>query len=273
MTQKYITMLDGKKIPQIGLGVWQATNDETERAVNIAFQAGYRSIDTATVYENEKGVGAAIKSSSLNRQDMFITTKLWNPEHNNVRGALNNSLELLGLDYLDSYLIHWPAPTQNLYVPAWEELIKAQQDGLIRSIGVSNFLPEHIEHIIKETGVKPVINQIELHPLLSQKAMSQWCTKHDISVQAWSPLAQGGEGIFNNKSIIKIANHYGKSPAQVILRWHIQNNIIAIPKSVTPSRIIENFNVFDFELTVDDLMVIDKLNQNKRLGPHPLEFE
>ncbi len=273
MTQKYITMLDGKKIPQIGLGVWQATNDETEKAVTTAFEAGYRSIDTATVYENEKGVGAAIKNSALSRKEMFITTKLWNPEHNNVRGALNKSLELLELDYVDSYLIHWPAPSQNLYVSAWEELIRAQEDGLVRSIGVSNFLPEHIERIIKETGVKPTINQIELHPLLSQKEMSQWCTNKGIKVQAWSPLAQGGEGIFNHKDIIKIANHYGKSPAQIVLRWHIQNNIIAIPKSVTPSRIIENFNVFDFELTLDDLTIIDKLNQNKRLGPHPLEFE
>lgn len=273
MTQKYITMLDGNKIPQIGLGVWQATNDEAEHAVMHAFEAGYRSIDTATVYENEKGVGAAIKNSSLNRKDMFITTKLWNPDHGNVKDALNKSLDSLALDYIDSYLIHWPAPTQNLYIPAWEALIRAQQDGLIKSIGVSNFLPEHIDNIISATSVKPVLNQIELHPLLSQTEITQWCTQKNIAVQAWSPLAQGGEGIFNHKDIIEIAQKYGKSPAQIVLRWHIQHNIIAIPKSVTPSRIIENFNVFDFELSMNDLNTINKLNQNKRLGPHPLEFE
>jgi len=273
MTQKYITLLDGNKMPQLGLGVWQATNTDTEKAVNAAFEAGYRSIDTATVYENEKGVGAAIKNSTLNREDMFITTKLWNPEHNNVKGALGNSLDLLGIDYIDLYLIHWPAPKQNLFLSAWEEMIRAQQDGLIKSIGVSNFLPEHIEHIVQATQVKPVINQIELHPLLSQKDLTQWCTQQGIKVQAWSPLAQGGKGIFDDQRIIKMAQHYGKSPAQIVLRWHIQNNIVAIPKSVTPSRIIENFNVFDFELTPQELNTIDQINQNKRLGPHPLEFE
>lgn len=273
MTQKYINLLDGNKIPQIGLGVWQATNNEAEHAVSTAFEAGYRSIDTATVYENEKGVGDAIKNSALNRADMFITTKLWNPEHNNVKQALSKSLDLLQLDYIDSYLIHWPAPNQNLYIQAWEEIIRAQEEGLIKSIGVSNFLPEHLEQIISATGVKPTINQIELHPLLSQQKTSQWCTQQNIAVQAWSPLAQGGEGVFDQKSIIELANKYGKSPAQIVLRWHIQNNVIAIPKSVTPSRIIENFNVFDFELTNEDLTTISALNQNKRLGPHPLEFE
>ena len=270
--QKLIRLNDGNSIPQIGLGVWQATNEQVQRAINCAFEAGYRAIDTASIYGNEQGVGHAIKNSGLPRQDIFVTTKLWNNEQQQVREALSRSIDLLQLDYLDCYLIHWPAAANHYYVAAWQELVRAQQEGLIKSIGVSNFMPEHLQQIIAATGVVPVINQIELHPLLPQKALSAYCRELDIHIQAWSPLAQGGDGVFNHNEVINIARRHGKSPAQVVLRWHLQNDILVIPKSVTPWRICENFNIFDFELSPDELSIIDKLNQNKRLGPDPRLF-
>lgn len=273
MNQKFVTLNDGNKMPQLGLGVWQATNKETEHAVTTALEAGYRSIDTATVYENEQGVGKALIDSNIKREELFITTKLWNPDQNNVRDALCKSLEHLQLDYVDSYLIHWPCPAKKLYLKAWEALIQAQQDGLIKSIGVSNFLPEHIEHLIKETGVKPVLNQIELHPLFNQAEMKVWCKQNNIYVQAWSPLAQGGKGVFDHPDVVNLANKYNKTAAQIIIRWHLQENTIVIPKSITPSRIRENFTVFDFELTKNELKAINAINKNERLGPHPIEFQ
>lgn len=272
MTQNYTNLLDGNRIPKIGLGVWQATDKEAQAAINTALDVGYRSIDTATIYANEKGVGAAINGSGLARKDIFVTTKLWNTDQHKVKDALHKSLDLMNIDYVDCYLIHWPAASKNLYVSAWEGLIQAQQEGLIKSIGVSNFLPEHLQRIINETKVKPILNQIELHPLLSQKTLSKWCAEKGIKTQAWSPLGQGGTGIFDHNEIINIAKKYGKSPAQIVLRWHIQNDIIVIPKSVTPWRISENFNIFDFSLIDTELKIIDRLNQNKRLGPNPQDF-
>ncbi|MDO6710733.1 MULTISPECIES: aldo/keto reductase [Aliiglaciecola] len=267
-----VKMLDGNAIPKLGLGVWQASNEQVVSAIHAAFDAGYRLIDTASVYENESGVGTAIKSSNLAREDIFVTSKLWNKDQGNVQKALEKSLTLLELDYLDCYLIHWPAPSLGQYTNAWKELIKAQHSGLIKSIGVSNFLPEHIDTLIQQTGITPVINQIEKHPLFSQQSLSKWCTERDILVQAWSPLAQGGEGIFERPEVMAIAAAHQKSPAQVVLRWHIQKNTLVIPKSVTPSRIAENIDVFDFVLTPDELKTIDALDKNQRLGPDPLDF-
>ncbi|GAB2678974.1 aldo/keto reductase [Aliiglaciecola aliphaticivorans] len=267
-----VKMLDGRSIPKLGLGVWQATNEQVIEAITTAFEAGYRLIDTASVYENETGVGEALKMSTLPREEMFITSKLWNPDQSNVEQALEDSLTRLQLDYLDCYLIHWPAPSLGQYTNAWKGLIKAQQSGLIKSIGVSNFLPEHIDTLIQQTGVTPVINQIEKHPLFSQQSLSEWCTQRGILVQAWSPLAQGGKGIFEQPEVTTIAAKYAKSPAQVILRWHLQHNTLVIPKSVTKSRIVENIQVFDFTLTPEEMTLIDGLDKHQRLGPDPLEF-
>ncbi|MEP4892355.1 MAG: aldo/keto reductase [Aliiglaciecola sp.] len=267
-----IKMLDGNSIPKLGLGVWQASNEQVVEAISTALDAGYRLIDTASVYANESGVGEALRVNKVAREDIFVTSKLWNSDQNNVQQALEDSLSRLQLDYLDCYLIHWPVPSLGQYSKAWEELIKAQQNGLVKSIGVSNFLPEHIETLIQQTGVTPVINQIEKHPLFQQKTLSDWCAKHNILVQAWSPLAQGGQGIFEQQQVTSIANKYQKSPAQVVLRWHLQRNTLVIPKSITASRIIENIQVFDFELTAAELKTIDDLNKDQRLGPDPLDF-
>lgn len=268
-TQPIIKLHDGNLMPQLGLGVWQASIEETQLAVTKALEVGYRSIDTAAIYKNEEGVGQALKTTNIARDELFITTKLWNSNQNNPQQALEESLKKLQLDYVDLYLIHWPDPAQDRYVSAWRELIALKEQGLIRSIGVCNFHIPHLQRLIDETGVAPTINQIELHPLLQQRQLHAWNATHHIATESWSPLAQGGDGVFDQAVIRKLAQKYGKTPAQIVIRWHLDCGLIVIPKSVTPARIKENFEVFDFKLHKDELTAISKLDSGKRLGPDP----
>ncbi|WP_434525746.1 2,5-didehydrogluconate reductase DkgA [Photorhabdus asymbiotica] len=270
--QSIIKLADGNHMPQLGLGSWAANNQQIVTAIHTALDVGYRAIDTAAIYNNEKGVGKALQETDIPREEIFVTTKLWNDRHNDVRAALTESLEKLQLDYVDLYLIHWPAPPQNQYVGAWQQLIELQKEGLIRSIGVSNFQPEHIQRLINETGVHPVINQIELHPLFQQRQLHAWNATHHIVTESWSPLAQGGENVFDNQLIQHLAQKYGKTPAQIVLRWHIDNGMIVIPKSATLSRIKENFDIFNFKLEKEDLTAMTTLDIGKRLGPTPDTF-
>lgn len=267
-----IKLHDGNVMPQLGLGVWQASNEDVVTAIHKALEVGYRSIDTATAYKNESGVGKAIHSAGVPRDELFITTKLWNDAHQRPADALQESLEQLQLDYLDLYLIHWPVPAADHYVSAWKELIELQKQGLVKSIGVCNFQIPHLQRLIDETGVAPVINQIELHPLMQQRQLHSWNATHKIQTDSWSPLAQGGEGVFDQKVIRALADKYGKTPAQVVIRWHLDSGLVVIPKSVTPSRIAENFDVWDFRLDKDELTEIAALDQGKRLGPDPDQF-
>jgi diketogulonate reductase-like aldo/keto reductase len=255
-------------MPWLGLGVWQAKNgEEVINAVKWAIEAGYRSIDTAAAYGNEEGVGKAIKESGVDREKLFITTKLWNADqgYETALKAFDESRERLGLDYIDLYLIHWPV--KGKYVDSWRALIKLYNDGLVRAIGVSNFLTHHLEDIISETGVVPMVNQVELHPWLSQKPLLRFCKENNIQLEAYSPLMRGK---FKEIPLLaEIGNKYGKTAAQVVLRWDLQNGIVIIPKSVNQNRIIQNANIFDFELEAEDMEKIDALNRDHRFLPHP----
>lgn len=266
----YITLNNGLKMPQLGLGVWQVEDNKATPAVAKALEVGYRSIDTAMIYQNEKGVGKAIKETGIPREELFITTKVWNSDQgfeNTIR-AYEESLERLGLDYVDLYLIHWPTPKFDQYVDTYKALEKLYHDGRVKAIGVCNFEIEHLERILKECDVVPVLNQVECHPHNAQNELKEFCAKHNIFVEAWSPLEQGGE-VLQDEAVKRIAASHSKSPAQIVLRWHLQNNTIVIPKSVTPARIEENFQVFDFELSTDEINAINQLNLNRRKGPHP----
>lgn len=270
--QPLITLSDGNHIPQLGLGVWQATQEQAASAVCEAIKSGYRHIDTASVYENEEGVGRGIQQSGVAREELFITTKIWNPDQGFDKAAiaLDASLKRLQLSYVDLLLIHWPAPKMDLYIDTWKAVIAAKEQGKVRSIGVSNFNLDHLHRLIDETGVKPVLNQIELHPFLQQNALQQAHKSLGIETQAWSPLGQGKA--LSHLPIVAIAEKHGKSAAQVIIRWHVQQGRIVIPKSVTPSRIQENFNVFDFALDANDIAAIGVMDEGQRLGPDPLTF-
>ena len=267
-----VKLHDGHSMPQLGLGVWKASIAEARAAALTAIEAGYRSIDTAAIYENEEGIGQALRETSIPRDQLFITTKLWNSAHREPRKALEDSLRKLKLEAVDLYLIHWPAPNKGDYVKAWRGLIELQKQGLTRSIGVSNFHATHLKKIIDETGVTPVINQIELHPLLQQRELHAWGTQHHIQTESWSPLAQGGVGVFDHEVIRTLAKKHGKTPAQIVIRWHLDKGFVVIPKSVTPSRIVENFDVFGFRLDKEELMEISRLESGKRLGPNPDTF-
>jgi 2,5-diketo-D-gluconate reductase A len=268
--QTHIRLSDGASIPQIGLGVWQVDNGEAPKVVLSAIQAGYRSIDTAAIYGNEEGVGIGIRDAAVPRDQLFITTKLWNDRHGakNALKALDESLQRLRLEQVDLYLIHWPTPRANLYVETWKALAEIKNSGRAKSVGVSNFKVPHLERLIGETGIVPSINQIELHPRFQQKAQREFHARHNIVTESWSPLGQGR--VMKDPLIAGIAAKHGRTPAQVTLRWHIQNGLVAIPKSVTPARIVENFKVFDFELTNDDMAKIATLdNARGRVGPDP----
>ncbi|MFE2261466.1 aldo/keto reductase [Streptomyces griseosporeus] len=269
-----ITLNNGVEMPQLGFGVWQVPDDEAERAVATALQAGYRSIDTAAIYGNEEGTGRAIAASGLPREDIFVTTKLWNSDqgYDSTLRAFDTSLAKLGLDYVDLYLIHWPLPGRGRYVDTYKAFEKLHADGRIRAIGVSNFLPEHLERLIAETSVIPAVNQIELHPYLQQHAAREYHAEQGIATEAWSPLGSG-KGLLEVPAIVAIARKHGRTPAQVVLRWHLQTGNIVIPKSVTPSRIEENISVFDFSLDDEDLAAISALNEDRRLGPDPAAFD
>lgn len=269
--QTSIPLNDGRSIPQVGLGVWQASNDEAALAVRTALQAGYRHVDTAAIYDNEKGVGEGLRSAGVKREEVFVTTKLWNGDQggDSALKAFDQSLKRLGLDYVDLYLIHWPAPRKNLYVESWKALKRLKDEGRAKSIGVSNFTAEHLDRIIAETGVTPVLNQIELHPRFQQKSLREAHARRGIVTQSWSPLGQGK--LLADPVIGRIAARHKRTVAQVIIRWHIDNGLVAIPKSVTPSRIKENFDVFGFKLDADDLAQIAGLDSaGGRIGPDPM---
>ncbi|WP_323135487.1 aldo/keto reductase [Streptomyces beihaiensis] len=269
-----IILNNGMEMPQLGFGVWQVPDDEAERAVTTALQAGYRSIDTAAVYGNEEGTGRAIAACGLPREELFVTTKLWNADqgYDATLRAFDASLDKLGLDHVDLYLIHWPLPSRNLYVETYRAFEKIHADGRARAIGVSNFLPEHLDRLTEETSVIPAVNQIELHPHLQQRASREKHAELGIATEAWSPLGQG-KGLLEVPAIVAIAQKHGRTPAQIVLRWHVQQGNVAIPKSVTPSRIEENIDVFSFELDAEDLGAISALNENRRLGPDPATFD
>lgn len=267
----YVTLHDGTRMPQLGLGVWQASDDETYSAVLAAIRAGYRLIDTAMVYRNEAAVGRAIKDCGVAREELFVTTKLWNSDHGakNVRPAIKASLERLGLDYVDLYLIHWPTPARDLYVETWKAFKDMQAAGLAKSIGVSNFRIEDLERLKAETGVVPVVNQVELHPRFGQRELREYCQREGIAVESWSPIGGSKGNLLQDDTLSKIASHYRKSPAQVVIRWHLQHGLIVIPKSVHEERIKENSDVFDFELSAEHMNAIDALDTGVRIGPDP----
>jgi 2,5-diketo-D-gluconate reductase A len=267
-------LINGRTIPQFGFGVFQIKPEDTAEAVSIALQTGYRHIDTAEMYGNEKEVGEALAKSGLNRADVFVTSKLSNDAHlpDDARAAFDLSLEELGLDYLDLFLIHWPLPTRydGDFVSTWRTLEEFYRDGRARSIGVSNFQPHHIRRLHTEAEIPPAVNQIEVHPYLTQDDVRRFCAEHHIAVEGWSPIAQGE--VLEDPTIREIAERVGKTPAQVVLRWHIERGDIIFPKSVTASRIRENFAIFDFELSGEDVEAISALNKNERTGPDPDKF-
>ncbi|MGW4542242.1 aldo/keto reductase [Streptomyces chartreusis] len=267
-----IILNNGVEMPQLGFGVWQVPDAEATRAVGTALEAGYRSIDTAAIYGNEAGTGRAIAASGVPREDIFVTTKLWNGDqgYDSTLRAFDTSLEKLGLEYVDLYLIHWPAPSRDKYVDTYKAFEKLHADGRIRAIGVSNFLPEHLERLLGETSVVPAVNQIELHPHLQQHTSRALHAERGIATEAWSPLGSG-KGLLEVPAIVAIAQKHGRTPAQVVLRWHLQIGNVVIPKSVTPSRIKENIEVFDFSLDDEDLAAISALNEDRRIGSDPAD--
>ena len=269
----FVRLNNGLRMPQLGYGVWQVPNEEATPAVKQALNAGYRSIDTATIYGNESGVGKALAASNISREDLFITTKVWNADqgYDNTLKAFDTSLEKLGLDYVDLYLIHWPTPMYNTYVETYKALEKLYKDGRTKAIGVCNFDIDHLQRILDECTVTPAVNQVECHPYLQQKELKKFCEEHNIFLEAYSPL-MNGKTVLQDEIIKKIAIQYEKTPAQVILRWHLQSNSIVIPKTVTPSRMEENINVFDFELSEADMDQIAELDRNERINSVPSEM-
>ncbi len=267
-----ITLNNNVQIPQLGFGVFQVPPDDTERVVSLALETGYRSIDTAAAYHNEQGVGKAIASCGLTRDEVFVTTKLWNADHgyDQALRAFDTSARQLGLDTVDLYLIHWPVPSADRYVETWRALEKLAADGRVRAIGVSNFTGEHLRRLVAETGTVPAVNQIELHPYFPQTELRTLHAEHGIATEAWSPLAQGA--VLSDATITRLAKRYGVTPAQVVLRWHLQIGNIVIPKSVTPARIRDNLDVFTFTLSPADVSAITALNINRRTGADPATF-
>ncbi|MET9436629.1 aldo/keto reductase [Streptomyces sp. NPDC006551] len=264
-----VTLNNGVEIPQLGFGVFQVPDDETTAAVTAALEAGYRSIDTAAIYGNETGVGRALATSGIAREDLFVTTKVWNADqgYDATLKAFDDSLAKLGLDHVDLYLIHWPAPGRGLFQETWRALEKLAADGRVRAAGVSNFLPAHLDRLLEGSTLVPAVNQVELHPGLQQRELRGLHAEHGIATEAWSPLAQGA--VLDDAVLREIAARHGKSPAQVVLRWHLQLGNIVIPKSVTPARIRENIDVFDFTLTPDEMTAIATLDRGLRTGPDP----
>lgn len=272
-TQPTIALNDGRTMPQLGLGVWQSPREVTAQAVRAALEAGYRSVDTAAIYRNEAEVGEGVRASGLDRAEVFVTTKLWNDDqgYDPALRAIDASLKRLGTDYVDLYLIHWPAPGQDRYLDAWKALVRLREEGRARSIGVSNFAAPHLERIIGETGQTPAVNQVELHPRFQQTELRAAHRRLGVATESWSPLGQGA--LLADPVVARIAAKHGKTPAQAIIRWHLDLGLIVIPKSVTPARIAQNFDVFDFELDAQDLCDMAALDDpDGRIGPNPMLF-
>lgn len=271
-TAPSITLNDGQSIPAVGLGVWQTPPDETERAVGAALSAGYRHVDTAAAYGNEEGVGRAVAASGLARDEVYVVTKLWNSEqgYDSTLRAFDVSMAKLGLERLDLYLIHWPMPEVDAFVDTFKAFAHLREQGRITSIGVSNFEPEHLRAVIDATGIVPAVNQVELHPLLPQQALREVHAELGVATEAWSPLGQGS--LLSHPAVTSIADAHGKTPAQVLIRWHLHLGNIVIPKSVNPERIVSNFDVFDFDLSDEDMASIASLEDGTRLGPDPRTF-
>ncbi|MEU1410693.1 aldo/keto reductase [Streptomyces sp. NPDC005731] len=267
-----VTLNNGVQIPQLGFGVFQVPDEETTAAVASALEAGYRSIDTAAIYGNESGVGKALSAAGIPREELFITTKLWNADqgYDATLKAFDASLAKLGLEYIDLYLIHWPTPARDLYRDSWRAIEKLVADGRVRAPGVSNFQPAHLRRLVDGASLLPAVNQIELHPGLQQSELRALHTELGIATEAWSPLAQGA--VLGDDAITTIAQRQDRSPAQVVLRWHLQLGNIVIPKSVTPARIRENLDVFDFTLSDDEMAAITTLDRDLRTGPDPDTF-
>ncbi len=274
MSIPQIRLNDGHTIPQLGYGVFKVPADDTERAVTEALEIGYRHIDTAAIYGNEEGVGRAVAASGIARDELFITTKLWNDRHDGdePRAAITESLDKLGLERVDLYLVHWPTPAHDNYVHAWTKLIELRAEGLTRSIGVSNHTVEHLDRLVAETGVVPAVDQIELHPAHQQRDVAAWGAEHDLVIESWGPLGQGKYDLLERPAITAAADAHGKTPAQVVIRWHIEKGFVVFPKSVRRERLQENFDVFDFELSADEtaaIDAIDPLDGSGRVSSHP----
>jgi 2,5-diketo-D-gluconate reductase A len=267
-----LQMRGGARIPQLGFGVFQIPPADTETVVAEALEVGYRHLDTAAAYRNEAAVGRAVSASALSREQVFVTTKCWNDDqgYEQAKRALHGSLERLRMDYVDLYLIHWPVPAHDLYVDTWRAFVELREEGLIRTIGVSNFQAAHLRRVIEETGQTPAINQIELHPLLQQGELRQVHEELGILTEAWSPLAQGA--VLDDPAIVGVAREHGVTPGQAVIRWQLQLGNVVIPKSVTPERIRSNFDVFGFQLTAAEMDAIGRLDVGRRTGPDPDVF-
>lgn len=273
MSIPLIALNDGNHIPQLGLGTYKTVTD-VPRVVSEAIELGYRHIDTAALYGNEAGVGQAVRASGIDRNQFFITTKVWNTEQGAERtaAAFERSLDELGMDFVDLYLVHWPCPDLGLYVDTWRELERIRESGRARSIGVSNFAPEHLETLRQETDVKPVLNQIELHPALQQREIVDYCREHGIEIESWGPLGQGKYPLLELPEVTQTAAAHSKTPAQVVLRWHLQQRFIVFPKSTSAARLAENIDVFDFALSDAEMAAITALESGRRGGPDPRTF-
>ena len=272
LTIPSLTLHDGVEIPQLGFGVFQVPPEDTQEVVEQALDVGYRHIDTAGAYRNEAGVGAAVAAPGLAREDFFVTTKLWNSQQgfDTTLAAFEASLGRLGFEYVDLYLIHWPVPSEDRFVETWRAFERIHEQGRARTIGVSNFRVEDLERLEAETDKRPTVNQIELHPRLQQAELRAWHGDHGIVTEAWSPLAQGE--LLDDETIAAIAERHGKTPAQAILRWHLQLGNVVFPKSVTPERIRENIELFDFELSDAEMAEFERLDRGERIGPDPGTF-
>ncbi|WP_170006589.1 aldo/keto reductase [Bacillus fonticola] len=272
MRPSNISLHNGVQIPEFGLGVFKVEEGtQIEKTIGTAIDLGYRLIDTATFYENEEGVGRAVREASVPREELFVTTKVWNSDqgYDETLRAFETSQKKLGLDVIDLYLIHWPVVGK--YKDTWRALERLHDEGSVRAIGVSNFQTHHLEDLMARANEKPTVNQVELHPLLSQEPLREFCAAQDIKVEAWSPISRGR--FLENPTLLHLSEKYGKTPAQLILRWHVQHGIIAIPKSVTPARLQENISIFDFELSAQDVKTIDLMNENQRFGADPDNFD